>query len=515
MIDLSTTRWFGGRRVRTAALALMAVLLVDCGDSTSLPCGEHGDCPSPLASGVVDPLVHLGRAEGPTFIEIVDVVAHGDVVLACTGTKGLTIYDASSEDSAPTTLLDKVAPIGEGLADASFPRCQHIGLDGAADRVVITNRGDEIQPNPWLWVYDIADPTNVRAVGGWAAAPSIEGAVLEGDRVYVAMHSDGIAVVQDNGSGTFVPVGTFFDADSDAWLPVKVGDTLLVAEGATGLRTYDVAGDVPVLLATLALNGSSRDIALRGTTAYVATSQGVAAVDIQDPNAPRLLGEIEVDGTALEVAVGLGDTVITAEWDGVRGYDASDPAALLPDLSERIPSDVSRSRVLAVDADPERARVYVGEWRGLHAYTQVEGGTGPDLFVTPSELQFGSLAPGQTEDRVVVVRNRGDQPLTVSDISASAGLSVDTQCLQIEPGASAAIEVRFSPVDTQPVDAQIKFCSDDPDEPDLVIGVSANVPGVGVGDPVPAFELFDIEGNAWSPAALEGKVAVLAYFATF
>ena len=506
--------------MRRTALQLLLpafALAAGCADPVQSPqCHQPAaDCPVPVASGVVDPLRHIGRASGPTFIEIVDVVAAGDLVYACTGTKGLTIYDASADDAPPQTRSDRIGPASQGLADARFPRCQHVGLDPVLDRVVITNRGDEIQPTPWLWVYDISDPKTVTSVGGWTPGKSVEGAVMHDGRIYVAMHTSGVTIVDDDGTGTLVGVGSYADDESDAWQPVLVGEHLLVAEGATGLRSYDVAGDEPVLLATLTLSGSSRDLVVRDDIAFVATSGGIASVDISDPSDPKLLGEIEADGTTLAVALGAGHTIVTAEWDEVRGYDFSDPKNPTAVFSELVPSDDTRSRILAVDADPTRNRVYAGEWRGLHAYHQAQDATGPEISVTPGTLQFGHVGDGDSVAKVVVVRNRGDQTLTISDVVGGPGLSADVQCLQIEPGGAAPIEVTFAPLSNAAFDSTLKLCSDDPDEQEHSVDVTANVPGIDVGDPVPMFELTDHNGEVWSPAQLKGNVAVLAYFATF
>jgi peroxiredoxin len=47
------------------------------------------------------------------------------------------------------------------------------------------------------------------------------------------------------------------------------------------------------------------------------------------------------------------------------------------------------------------------------------------------------------------------------------------------------------------------------------VRVSGNLPGVDVGDPLPAFALVDTEGKTWDSTALKGNIAVLSYFATF
>lgn len=203
------------------------------------------------------------------------------------------------------------------------------------------------------------------------------------------------------------------------------------------------------------------------------------------------------------------------EWDQIRGYDVSDPTAVRPLFAEIVPTDDERSRVLALDIDRDRRRVYAGEWRGLQVFDHVEGGRGPDISVTPQVLQYGELGGGDADDRVVVVRNDGDRPLTVHDVVGGPGLTVEPSCFSVAPGESVPLEVTLTVPDASPVDTGLKVCSDDLDEPEHTLAVTANVPGVSVGDPVPAFSLRDLEGNTWSSERLRGNIAVLAYFATF
>ncbi|MEM7159417.1 MAG: hypothetical protein AAF799_41650 [Myxococcota bacterium] len=503
-------------RSRASLVAVTGLLaLATCQDEGLPPCNApHGDCPVASTETFVDPLVHVGRAAGPTFIEIVDVVTHGDLVLACTGTKGLTIWDASG-DGAPRLLSEKIGPTHQGLANGSFPRCQHVSVDPTGTRVVITNRGDEIQPTPWLWVYDISDPRSPDDIGGWTDLSSIEGVVYNDGLVYAALHGTGVLVYRVTEAGGVDIQGGYKDEFSDAWQPALAGNHLYVAEGATGLRIYDVESGDPELLSTLPLPGSSRDVIVEGDRAYVADSAGMAIVDISDPRDPQLLSQIDSDGTSLALAMGADDTVVMAEWDQVRGYDVSDPTAVETVFAETVPTDDEFSRVLAIDADRDRRRVYAGEWRGLQVFDHVSGGHGPDISITPNVLQYGLLTGGESDSRVVVVRNRGDVPLTVHDVVGGPGVTVDTECFQVPPGGATAIEVTLQVNDHDQVDTGLKFCSDDPDESEHVVSLSANVPGLGVGDEVPAFALQDLDGNTWSTEQLRGNIAVLAYFATF
>ncbi|MEM6295662.1 MAG: hypothetical protein AAGA54_30595 [Myxococcota bacterium] len=467
-------------------------------------------CDEPPSQTTVDGLVHRGRAEGDTFIEILDLQSRGDLVYSCTATQGVTIWDA--REDAPPLVVQNVGP--PGLAHPQFPRCQHIALDASTDRAVITNRGDEVQPTPWLYLYDLSDPSQPVALKGWSGDASIEGVVLDGNRIYAAAHTSGVLVFEDQGDA-LVQVGAFADDASDAWKPLLVGDTLYVAEGSTGLRVYDVSGDDPVLQATLALPGSSKDLELDGDTLFIAASSALAAVDVSDPSAPEVVGERETLGTAVALALGEDGLLYTAEWDELRAYDRSQPD--MPRVwSEVVPTGDPISRVLTVAADPARPRIYAGEWTGMQVFDAQPDPTGPDIVASPLAVQFGRVEPGDSEDRVFVIRNEGDQPLEVfGTASHKDAVQLRESCFTVEPGDAYAVEVRFTP-DSQNISAgHIALMTNDPDEPEYRLRFVGNAAGADVGDPMVDFVLQDLEGNAWSREDLEGKVVLLAYFATF
>lgn len=501
------------RRLALAAMALGAGCGGSCTPLPPCPARARAGCPDPDGERFVDPLRHEARAEGDSFIEILDVVVDFPTVYACTGTQGLTVWDASGS-GAPQLLREKVGPAG--AADPQFPRCQHIGLDRANERLVLTNRGDEVQPRPFLWLYDVSDPGDPEPLQGWAGDPSIEGAVLHDGRIYAAAHTAGVLVLEDQGLTSLAEIGSYADAESDAWQPVLLDDDhLAVAEGPAGLRTYDVSADDPQLLGAVAFAGSSRDVVVSAGLAYVATSAGLGIADLSDPAVPVVVSETPTLGTSLAVALGLEGTVVAAEWDEIRGYDVSDPTDVRPIFSERVPTDDEFSRVLALDAAPDEARVFAGEWTGMHVFAQRNESIGPDVWASPQSIQFGNVEPGASSDRVMVVRNQGNRPLTVLDVIADARVEADRTCFQVDPGGSSAVELTLSPTSNESLRSALKVCSDDPDEPELFVGLSANVSGRSVGDPMPEFSLRDLDGELWTDADLEGNIAVLAYFATF
>lgn len=476
---------------------------------------EGGDPPQACeGSGQTfeDGLEHLGRAEGDSFIEILDLVTRDGLVYSCTATQGLTIWDATA-DAPPELLVENIG--APGLSHPQFPRCQHLGLDPDSLRAVITNRSDEIQPQPWLYLLDLADPEAPMPLRGWAGEDLIEGVVLRGDRIWAAAHESGILVFEDQGGVDLVQVGSFSDGSSDAWQPVAIGDTLFVAEGTTGLRSYDISGDGPVLLSTLELEGSSKDLVARGDELFIASSSVLYRIDAADPSAMSISAERAVTGTAVGLSLGADDILYTAEWDEVRGYDST--AADLPLVwAEQVQTQDAFSRILDVEADPSNGRVYAGEWTGMHAYAATPNVSAPDIQLDPANLQFGTVEAGDSQTRALIIRNTGTETLEVTNVTTTSENAVPSEaCFNVEPGGAYAIEVRVDVGSDANFGGRIELTTNDPDEQAAEATFTGNAFGADVGDPVPEFLLQDTEGNSWSSAELEGKVLVLAYFATF
>lgn len=466
-------------------------------------------CPAPDPLTTIDGLAHRGRAESGSFIEILDLEARGDLVYGCTATQGMMTWDVA--DDLGELVSARVGPLG--VSNRQFPRCQHVALDAEGGRAAITNRGDEVQPLPWLYIYDIADREQPVALRGWTGDASIEGVVWDGDRIFAAAHTAGILVFEDTGGETLAQVGSFADGDSDAWLPILRDGLLYVAEGATGLRVYDVSGDDPVLLSTLETGGSSRDLVLEDDALYVAASSSLVRVDVSDPSAPSIAAQAPVAGTTVAIALGSDGLVYSAEWDEVRAYD---PADLTRIWSEVVPTGDDFSRVLTLATHPEQPRVYAGEWTGMHMFEIQSDATGPEIVAAPTSVQFGRIEAGDTEDRVVVVRNEGDQPLNVYGYASDRDtVTVDDACFTVEPGSAHALEIRFAPDSDDISSGSLLLQTDDPDEPEYEIRFAGNAAGADVGDPMPDFMLQDVDGNTWTRTDLDGKVVLLAYFATF
>jgi hypothetical protein len=103
----------------------------------------------------------------------------------------------------------------------------------------------------------------------------------------------------------------------------------------------------------------------------------------------------------------------------------------------------------------------------------------PDIDVTPTSLDFGSVNVGQTKDLMLTVRNTGGAPLTVNSmVSMNQRFSVTSAStpFTLAAGGEQAVTVRFAPTAAGAQAATLAIMSDDPDE----AAVSVALAGAGV-----------------------------------
>lgn len=455
-----------------------------------------------------DPLVHLGRLDTSTFIEIGEVRARDDgLVLFCTGVQGMNVVDAS--DPGDMKLLRRLA---SSRSSGQYPRCQHVAVDG--DVAYMASRGDEIQPTPFVAAFDLArDGAEIATFV--RDATTFEGMDAAGTMLYVAAHDKGLLVLERTATG-LVERGVATGL-TNAWgVDVDPARQIaFVADGAGGLAAVDVSSPAsPAVVGRVDFDGAAMMVQVVGDVAYVAASQaGLVAVDISDPRALRVLSVTDTPGTALELAVSGGHAFV-ADWNDVRAFDVSDPAhpALL--ATERIDVSGGFPRVLGVGAYGDYA--FAGEWTGLHALQLFPDRVAPDLWVGEREIDFGVVPAGDEDAVAVAIENQGRARLAVWSIETTdRRFSVDRDQVVVEPGQVAVVEVRVRPDGDAEVRGQLKLLSDDPDDGERTIDLRVNRPGVGVGDPAPEVAVQLLDGGQWRLSDHAGQVVLLAYFATF
>jgi len=111
-----------------------------------------------------------------------------------------------------------------------------------------------------------------------------------------------------------------------------------------------------------------------------------------------------------------------------------------------------------------------------------------DIFVEPSSLDFGDVQVGQYAEQTFDIVNRGQNRLTVSDITSSdaqlfvspepfpEAITTQSISLEIPYGTTQRIRVRYKPSSISALNATLTITSNDPDSP-----TNITVTGNGVG----------------------------------
>jgi hypothetical protein len=170
------------------------------------------------------------------------------------------------------------------------------------------------------------------SIGGTATVDIAEGITLEGDLAYVADGRGGLRII---------------DVSNPAW-PVEIGGTstfeglakaVVVSEGyayvadefgsgAFGFHIFDVSDPTtPVEVAAVRPRGAE-DVIVDGAVAYLAAQYaGLAILDVSDPAAPTLIGELDI-GYASGLALSNGRLYVSTHV-GLKVIDVSDPTTPL------------------------------------------------------------------------------------------------------------------------------------------------------------------------------------------
>jgi len=487
---------------RRYALLLITLFTTACMPKAALNTGAVGAEPG------TDPITILDHYSGPAFAELLGVSVWGERVVFCSGVQGLNIYDAA--DPTDLRLLDRLS---FGSGNQLFPRCQHVVVDEAAELLYVSNHGDQLQPEPFIAVVDARKANNLREVAMHQYPESIEGLALWGDYLLAAAHGDGLLIFERGEQGALNKVGA--TKLENAWAVAVEGARAYIANGSSGIAVIGLEDpSAPELLSSLKLPGAAKDLVLRDGRLYVALgAAGVAMLDIEDPNNPKLIEGYNTPGSAVALTLG-SEALFVSDWNDLRAFDLSDREHLKHMAHESIRTQRGKdSRSLGIAASGDL--VFSANWTGLVAYKYDSKLSQPDLEISPSPLVFGKLPADESTEATLFLKNTGSAPLEFDKFGGSEGISFSQTPESLAPGESAYVNLFFKPKNTKPYKGRVLVSSNDPDTPQLSLAVTANSIGRGVGDPAPNPKLVDLEGSPINLPDLQGKVVLLAYFATF
>lgn len=451
-----------------------------------------------------DPLTALGRVEGSTFVEVAEAYADASGrLIYCSAVRGLHVVDARNPLKLSVTSTHVPSLGGHG----GLGGCQHLAVEG--ERVFVTNRGNSFLGAPYIVGIDISGDSPTEFLTFRRGDTSFEGLAARGDRIYAAMHDDGLGVFAVEGD-SLSEVSVLKEGIGSAW-DVVLGERHLYLADATGaLLIYELAeSGPPRLLSRTPLPGTAQAMTLRGSTVYIAAgSAGVVVVEAADPSAPRITAELDTPGAAVEIAAS--DThLFVADWDTARVYDLVKPSTPTIVAVENIETDAPFSRVLGIAAHGKYA--FIGEWTGMYAYELHAERTAPALALESTTMAFS--AAGREG---LLVENHGTAPLRLEGFDVEGpGFAVEEAPSVLPPGGSRVLQVSYVPSGEAKAEGQLLIRSNDPDRGVVPVALKAGGGGVTVGVAAPETILELLDGGTWKLSEQRGKVVLLAYFATF
>jgi len=148
-------------------------------------------------------------------------------------------------------------------------------------------------------------------------------------------------------------------------------------------------------------------------------------------------------------------------------------------------------------------------------------GLAPDITAITEGVTLGPVQIGSSDTAQVTFANQGNVPLSVYSVAADTDLfAVSDYSGELAEGDTMALNVIFSPADTGQIAGHITIASNDPDQPALIIPVSAQAlpPTPVCTQPLPDIALVEDSGPDTSLVALNDHFtdsynSTLAFFA--
>ncbi len=144
----------------------------------------------------------------------------------------------------------------------------------------------------------------------------------------------GIPSQAQNANGVSM-VNSIYDYWYDLNQVAVSGDFACVASGRQGVRIVDISDpNSPRQVSVVDIDGAVRGVAAGGEYAYAITAEPTTlqVIDKSDPNAPEVISSLELQGSGWELEI-CGDLVIIAAGKISHGVNDNTPATLIVDVS--------------------------------------------------------------------------------------------------------------------------------------------------------------------------------------
>lgn len=181
-----------------------------------------------------------------------------------------------------------------------------------------------------FWVLDITDPSNLWTVAGFEMQEEGWDLALAGDHVVVAFQSSdgpGLLVVDVAEPAEPRVLGRVDQPGLQKSAAVAVSaNRAYLASGEFSIIDLADPGSPWMYDGTLTAETDARDVAIRGSTAFVAAhSHGLQVLDVSNPDFSHIVGAAATSGNALGLTVSGDLAFVAAEWGGLDVVDVADP----------------------------------------------------------------------------------------------------------------------------------------------------------------------------------------------
>jgi hypothetical protein len=431
--------------------------------------GESGSAltapPIPEGDDNVMALGSVGIAEGALYN---DIAISGRHIYGCTGSVGIRVVKIQNDFSLKTVVESADVPEGKGCRTITTAPDGTLYVGGQ-----LSGTGSWVGRLP-------ADASGEIAKHITLADVQVQSLTATKTHVIAAAGDKGLVIFKRS-KGSLVEESALSFGFDQAMSTAVWQDKILVADGLSGVAVVNFAdSSAPAIEKHFNSYGTARRIQVQGDVAYVASvAGGVSAFDLTAANPYPPMAYWGTHSSSVDLALDDAGHVFVANFDDVSILDASsllespDDAELTLIGTERAETPAGLNpRVVAVEH--AFGAVFAAEWSGIWSYVVAQDRLAPDIHLTKSALDFGMVTSSK-KGKGILFQNLGTEDLTLTSVTVDHPLfTAEADPSTLAPGEKGLLEIVFQPENSDPVETYLTLVTNDPDEGEVRIPISAN-----------------------------------------
>ncbi len=295
----------------------------------------------------------IKRISGGTWNSAEAIAIEGDFAYIADEDRGICILDISNPISPTELALFRYTPIIYGIE---------------TDEDLVYIAGEE-----GLVVVDATNPLEPQLLSRFRDIGELRGIVVSGGKAYIARGRNGIAIADISNPEDIRILG---ELDTPGFsINVSKGENhLYVADRYGGLRIVDVQNpEDPLEVAFLEPEGETRDVTLAGNSAFLAETEVVSHVDIENPENPARLNTLPLNQPAMTISNNDEYIYAGVMTEGLLAISATDDLEIVGRFSRGSPVDMAlkdstvftvnrSSQLLVIDINDPNDMFEIGQY---------------------------------------------------------------------------------------------------------------------------------------------------------